>query len=112
LNNTIFSGNHVNFANLPTRGYNVKTVAKRDKEENYPPVRKIISFFREKKLLGSLSCACSTEDYFNLYLNECCFKFNGRKKPETLFDVLLINAINSKPITNKDFITKNKKNHT
>jgi len=60
------------------------------------PVNSAVSILKRKKLFDTQQCPYKKE-HLNLYLNECCFKFNKRKSKEKWFDDLLQNAVNAEP---------------
>ena len=49
--------------------------------------------------------SCS-KDYLAYYLDECCFKFNGRERMGELFHELLKNAVQLGPIPYAEIISK------
>ena len=90
LESTLISDKSIDFTKLSETDYPLKIIKK--SENNFPPVREVISYLEEKKLLNTLACTCSREN-LSSYLNECCFKFNYRKSKKDWFDILLQNTV-------------------
>jgi len=78
---------------LPEDIYPRRNRNKKEGNENYKAVRKVITYLEESRLLGSPPCICMGEEHFDLYLNECCFKFNRRHykcRGKMFYDLLKI----------------------
>ena len=76
-NSTLYTDGNLSLEQLTEEAYPKRRRNKAEGEDNYKVVRKVISYLEESKLLGSLPCNC-TYEHFDLYLNECCFKYNRR----------------------------------
>lgn len=59
-----------------------------------PLIEDVVNEILDCRLLGSRQSSCSHKK-MNMYLEECCFKFNRRnKKAESLFEEILLSVIN------------------
>lgn len=109
LGSVIVCEKNKKYGELPDKGYTIRS-SKAVREGNYiqlPYVHTVLSYIKEKKLLGTLE---RTQDskHSTYYLDECCFKFNRRNNKKAWFNELLRSAVQSEPIPNKSFVKEDR----
>lgn len=81
------------YARVPD-GYYLTLIKRKSGSKMLPLIEDVVNEILDCRLLGSRQSSCSHKK-MNMYLEECCFKFNRRnKKAESLFEEILLSVIN------------------
>lgn len=80
------------YARVPD-GYYLTLIKRKSGSKMLPLIENVVNEILDRRLLGSRQSSCSHKK-MNMYLEECCFKFNRRnKKTESLFEEILLGMI-------------------